>query len=644
MSNIWEFLLQTMEVSLTAAILLMLKWLFQDKLSPRWQYGVWTILAIKLLMPASFSSRYVSLDAAAALDVCKRNVERQLTSQFSDAYMVIEPSVGIPNFMGVPQSITDWLFILYIAGVIGTIGYYLWGYLRLKLALRNGWAPGEALQTKLDAVYQQYQLKPCKTIVIDSMESAFVCGFFRPILVVPAYQEETIDEKVLLHELMHKKYFDGWQNGFWCLMRCIHWCNPFLHFGFNRIGNDMESLCDQRVLERIEGEARRDYGRILLDMTNQKYARAMGTTSLSNGGQNIKKRIEAIVRFKKYPKGMGLVSFCICLLVASPVFGGTTQTLNFTEDITVISNEDVRLAKFRLQGCSTVAGAIDTYIKGMLRDDISYITAVTPAAQQYRADSIAVSNEIWPIYDEYLVLNLKEQEDGSMEAYVLLYEAEGEEEYERYDVLAVPIKSYQENRHWVVEENGAPFEYKADGYPVWNYQDPLPALHTYEEECETGTILLQEQSYHYVQIDTVNEWGWFYENTGSAKIVPDPDTPFSRHELHYQVTYTHDKEKGPENVETLSISARSLTKASPEPNWSEDAFDLMKDYSESASDDGSAIIVETMENRWRGEQQLDTGLYRTEKGIDEVKAYAIRIYINKVRGEYITIEREEASR
>ena len=40
-SNIWEFFYQTLSVSLAAAVLLAVKWLLRDKLSPRWQYAVW---------------------------------------------------------------------------------------------------------------------------------------------------------------------------------------------------------------------------------------------------------------------------------------------------------------------------------------------------------------------------------------------------------------------------------------------------------------------------------------------------------------------------------------------------------------------------------------------------------------------------
>ncbi len=52
MANIWEALYQTLSVSLAAAVLLLVKWLLRDKLSPRWQYAVWGVLALRALIPA----------------------------------------------------------------------------------------------------------------------------------------------------------------------------------------------------------------------------------------------------------------------------------------------------------------------------------------------------------------------------------------------------------------------------------------------------------------------------------------------------------------------------------------------------------------------------------------------------------------
>ena len=52
MTDLWSFLLQTLTASGAAAFLLVVKYLFRDKLSPRWQFGIWGLLALVLLHPA----------------------------------------------------------------------------------------------------------------------------------------------------------------------------------------------------------------------------------------------------------------------------------------------------------------------------------------------------------------------------------------------------------------------------------------------------------------------------------------------------------------------------------------------------------------------------------------------------------------
>ena len=62
MANLWAFLYQTLTLSVTAAVLLVAKRLFLDKLSPRWQYGVWAVLLLRLAVPAGMGGRRTVLD------------------------------------------------------------------------------------------------------------------------------------------------------------------------------------------------------------------------------------------------------------------------------------------------------------------------------------------------------------------------------------------------------------------------------------------------------------------------------------------------------------------------------------------------------------------------------------------------------
>ena len=62
MTDIWSFLLQTLTASGVAALLLILKAMFRDKLSPRWQFAAWGVLAVVLLLPAGRGGRYTLLN------------------------------------------------------------------------------------------------------------------------------------------------------------------------------------------------------------------------------------------------------------------------------------------------------------------------------------------------------------------------------------------------------------------------------------------------------------------------------------------------------------------------------------------------------------------------------------------------------
>lgn len=310
--NIWSFLLQTLTVSAVGLLLLAVKRIFADKLPANWQYGIWTVLALRIIIPVN-PKRYVLLPLPAFTEMLKTAAEKHLSSAYSSPYVPITSKLNFS--LAKPQSITDFLFIVYLAGVIAFLLHFLVSYLRLRRLLKKGSPISEGMQEKLSSVCAEYNLKPCRAVETDGLKSAFICGIFSPVMVLPAGDDT--DEKVLLHELLHLKHKDAAQNVFWYILRAVHWCNPFLQYIFSRINGDAEALCDSRTLSLLDGEQRREYGAILLSVANEKYASAPGTTSVSNGGKNISRRIMSIVRFKTFPKGTALAAVCIALVIAS---------------------------------------------------------------------------------------------------------------------------------------------------------------------------------------------------------------------------------------------------------------------------------------------------------------------------------------
>ena len=398
MENIWAFLLQTLTASVAAAVLLIAKRLFLDKLSPRWQYGVWAILAVRLLLPAGLWGRTPLPGLSVAVEAAKTGAESHLSSALSSPYAATEVLAPIPLAgLTPPASLTDWLFYLYAAGVVVSLLWFFLSYLALRQRVAGGRAPSPAALEQVKAVAARYRLaRPRRVVVLPGVESAFVCGPLARVLVLP---EREVDGKVLLHELLHLQYGDLWAGVAMCALRCLHWCNPFLWFCWDRAQNDCEALCDQRVLERLEGEERREYGVILLSMADGRYARAPGTTSMANGGKNIKARISSIARFKRYPRGVGFGSGCVAAVLAIACLSGTSGAVDIPD---FDQRGPLALARAQVNRPTTVAGALDTYAKALLSNSPLYYAMVAPEASRQAAVEAASAPYRESELDDYL--------------------------------------------------------------------------------------------------------------------------------------------------------------------------------------------------------------------------------------------------
>lgn len=540
MDNIWSFLLQTLSASLAAGLLLLLKWLLRDHLSPRWQYGVWSVLALRILIPVDVT-RLIFLPLPLWVETWKAAAERLLPSAYSDIYAPISIKHVLPVFHGAPHSVTDYLLVIYALGVAAYLLWYLISYCRLRRFLRRGTPAPVELQGRIGAVCAKHGFKPCRTVIIGGLPSAFICGVIRPVLAVPAGTK--IDEKILLHELLHLKYRDALQNILWCVLRALHWCNPFLQYVFDRIGNDMEALCDQRVLERLEGEERREYGAILLSMASERYARAPGTSSISNGGRNIARRIAAIVRFKKYPRGMALVSLCIILVLGCSTLLGTASAYG-TEQFrpVAVSELDQAMAMARLNRCTTLAGALDTYAKGLILENGIYIATASPLSRHNELETQMRYNaeaDDWVAYHldsgreleyidrsyGYYIYNIAENADGSYSvllafdvSHFLNEDGEGwlcDDKGNACDgAVLVPVQVRYEDA-WVVEEQGQRTLYPyASAIAPWSFEGSFPYLRQLTADCETGSVAINTCTLYHVN-NTAQSGGNSFLSSGS---------------------------------------------------------------------------------------------------------------------------------
>ena len=538
MRDLWAFLLQTLTASGAAALLLAVKAMFRDKLSPRWQFAAWGVLGLALLVPAGYGGRYALLNWPWLVETART----ALTGDYGALARVTAP-VPLPRLQA-PETAAEWLYALYAAGVLVHLVRYAAAYVRLRLALLRGAPAGAARAAQIAAVAERYGLPVCPAVEVPGLTTAFICGVVRPVLALPAGAET--DGKVILHELLHLRHKDAAWGLVICFFRCVHWCNPLLWTCADRAGNDLEARCDQRVLELLEGEERRDYGRILLSMADERYARTPGTSSMANGGRNIRRRIEAIARFRQYPAGMALVSVCVAATLAAPLVLGVPADAVFDSGglLDGAAELPIAMASARTTFCTTPAGALDAYAKSLLAQNGCYRAMCAPLEEQAEiAESILARERRHeqPLWDGglpcapnvpsgYAVYNLEPAGKDAYEGLLVLelsYPPEGRAAENTTWLAAQRVRAEEQAGRWVVlpQEDFQTVETKASWWG-WGCEE-LPA-YRYQAEAEGFLVEVRHQRVFYMDstVQSTGDLSWMFGASTQFDTAPRPHAEF----------------------------------------------------------------------------------------------------------------------
>lgn len=674
MTNLWAFLLQTLYVAGVGLLLLAIKTLLKDKLSPRWQYAVWSVLALRILLPAYTGKYYVLLPLPLWVETAKVMVEPHWASAYTNVYEATQVTSPIPWLTGAPVSLSDWLFLLYVVGVVVTLLWYLISWLRLCLLLRQGTPVPADVQEQIERIGKTYACKTCRAIELPGLPSPMVCGVFRPVLALP--KGKALDDHVILHELLHLNYKDALQNVFWCFCRTLHWCNPIVCLLLNRVGNDMESLCDQRVLERLRGEDRRNYGISLLAMANDKYPRAVGTTSLSNGGKNIAQRIEAIVRFKRYPRGMALASVCVVVVLAASCLVGMVDKEEPLYGMMYFGPKtDREVAVSHLNYCTTVAGALDTYAKGIINESSLCLAMATTGETQKEMEALArtgtyrglpseievyhaidhdvpskesVRYQLGYVYYDKMeapsVRNLQKEKDGSYSALLVLYVTQvldpelhyiTDDEGKIGGQLVFSLKVWKEGVRYVVQQLGDSVLY-TEGIAGTYSPYLVPALKTYAAEGKSGSVVVTCRSSH--RVGTYYTSSGIFGGTSQLREDPDPNAEFWEEvpSYQYQTEYTF---SGSEAEKAALTQVESKTKPIGiggkviEQSNSYSSRNDSGNFIEWTDGDGRYRCSKYLEGLWDGTLVCNGG---TSQYADPPEAFEVQILWNKEVKETLT--------
>ncbi len=344
MNNLLSLYLSlSVQGGIIALLIFAVKKLFKDMLSMTWQYYIWLVVLVRLLVPFSVE---VGLPFEAAPFVGVNNVgvnnftwvNRDTKINYIDTEVeetIVNTSVEAEqknkkNSSSISTYLTEiksslWIFWLVIAAML--LVRKVTSYKSFVRYIKAGASKVDS-PFILDTYYKAFDeagVKPIGLYINKLVSSPMLVGLFRPIIVIPQVQ---MGEKELLnifnHELMHFKRFDIFYKWLGQIALCLHWFNPVVYFVNKEIGKCCELSCDEAIIKKLDREGKKGYGDTLLATIqfNGSYGDSVASVTLNEDASLLRERLGAIMKFKKSSR---LVVFCSLVVAALFVFGAAVK-------------------------------------------------------------------------------------------------------------------------------------------------------------------------------------------------------------------------------------------------------------------------------------------------------------------------------
>ena len=164
----------------------------------------------------------------------------------------------------------------------------------------------------------------------DRLKSPFILGIIKPRIVLPSFMNEKEMEYVLAHENAHLKRRDHLWKPLGFLLLTIYWFNPIMWVAYIFLCKDIEMACDEKVIKEKDATYKRAYTTTLLEYSIS--GRMITACPLAFGESGVKSRIKSVLNYKKPAFWVIIVSIIVCTGVVVFFLTNPKTKSGMTED------------------------------------------------------------------------------------------------------------------------------------------------------------------------------------------------------------------------------------------------------------------------------------------------------------------------
>ena len=329
-----NFFLEIVNMSITASYLIVAVIMLRLVLAkaPKWIRGIlWGLVGIRLVVPFSFESMFSLMPEKSPIPTdTVQNSKIGMDTGVPSAMWDFSTSAGAaPQSTDVAGTLapieetvqsatiawTDFLAIVWLAGIIVMLSYCIISYIRLNrrmadAVIYNGGLCADGCTRDVSEKYgKKYSIYQSEKVV-----SPFVLGFFMPRIYIPFQMGAKDMECVIAHEKAHIARKDHWIKPIAFMILSFYWFNPLVWVAYILLCRDMELACDEKVIKEMGIEHKKAYSEALLKCSAP--GRMISACPLAFGEVGVKKRIVNILNYKKPAFWIVLVSILLCVVVA----------------------------------------------------------------------------------------------------------------------------------------------------------------------------------------------------------------------------------------------------------------------------------------------------------------------------------------
>ena len=215
----------SLSTGLVVAVFLALSPVLGKTVWPRWRCLLWTLLALRLLLPFPLPGQ----DAPVHLSLPTQAVSAPVVSTLS------APASDQTSSEAAAAASPTWLDLSALAWAAGGTGFLAWqgiAYIRFRRRILR--QQHREADPQLQALFQDLAIqmglaRPVSLVVSENAPSPMTLGLLHPLVILPpldADQEKLI--WILRHELAHQAGGHLWCKLLLLLARAVHWFNPLV--------------------------------------------------------------------------------------------------------------------------------------------------------------------------------------------------------------------------------------------------------------------------------------------------------------------------------------------------------------------------------------------------------------------------------